>query len=380
MQKLFKHQQNLKDKNPNKDLICWEGGTGKMVGGCVWLKGGRDEDALVICPKKIVKKWQKGLKDWGTKATVLSKEEFKKYPIKKWSGIVVDEADEFASPLFIGKKRSQLSTALYRLIREYPDVPVLLETATPVRSSPWNLHTLLCYIGEYIDWKVWRSEFFELRKERWLPFMAWIPKPDWREKIRPYIEKYADIVLLKDCVDDLPPIIEEEIKVKTPKYEMGIEDKIFFSEHRWEQQNKAKEIKEQGKQFRKVLVVAYYKEQIKELEKELSKDKETFSIHGDISTDKQEDIISKANSCDDCYFIVQASIGAGFDADTFSCCVFASMSYAVRDFMQMRFRIRRISNLHPVKYVYLIGGRCDKAVYKNVNLGKNFIPSEFKNN
>ena len=122
--------------------------------------------------------------------------------------------------------------------------------------------------------------------------------------------------------------------------------------------------------------MAYYREQIAELEKALSKDRETFAIHGGIKD--QEAVIKKAAESDECYFIVQAGIGAGFDADTFSCVVFASMSYAVRDYVQMKFRVRRIHNLHPVKYYYLIGGHCDRAVLHNIELGKDFIPSEWK--
>jgi hypothetical protein len=57
--------------------------------------------------------------------------------------------------------------------------------------------------------------------------------------------------------------------------------------------------------------------------------------------------------------------------------VFASMSYRVRDFVQMKYRVRRIHNLHPVEYNYLIGGRCDKAVKKVIDMGRDFVPSEW---
>lgn len=379
--KLLQHQIPFAKDYTGKNLIVHEGGTGKTVCACVWLRDGRDSDALVVCPKKVVRKWQKALKDWDTKATVLSKEDFKKTPIHNWSAKVIDEADEFASPLFVAKKRSDLSVKLYELTKSYPDTPTLLLTATPIRSNPWNLHSLLTFGNNYIDWKVWRSQFFYLQypdygEFRWLQRPAWLPKENWRELIRPVLEKYADIVLLRDIVDELPPTIEETIEVKTPKFikEDGTVP-TFFDYHRWEQQNKAKDIINIGKEYRKVLVVAYYREQIEELEKQLSKDKETFVIYGGIND--QEAIIDRATLSDDCYFICQASIGAGFDADTFSCVVFASMSYAVRDFVQMKFRVRRIHNLHPVKYIYLIGGLCDKMVLSNIEKGKDFIPSEW---
>ena len=373
---LLQHQIKYAKGHPDKaPLVIHEGGTGKTICACVWLADGRDNDALVVCPKKVVRKWQIALKTWGTKAVVLSKEQFKKHPIRHWSAKVIDEADEFASPLFVAAKRSQLSAKLYELTKEYPDMPTLLLTATPIRSTPWNLHSLLCFKGDYIDWKLWREKFFELKRMPFIMGMAWFPKKNWRTEIRPVLEKYADIVLLKDVDNEVYGIHYHKIEVKTPKFIKKIDDKPFFDEHRWEQQNKVKEILEVGKEYRKVLVVAYYREQIAELEKQLSKDRQTFAIHGGVKD--QEAVIKQAAESDECFFIVQASIGAGFDADTFSCVVFASMSYAVRDFVQMKYRVRRIHNLHSVVYYYLIGGRCDKAVLENVEKGKEFIPSEW---
>ncbi len=380
---LLKHQIQYAKGYPDKGFLVHEGGTGKTICAAVWLHDGRDDDALVVCPLKIVKKWKKALADWDTKATVLSKEEFKKHPIKKWSAKVIDEADEFASPLFIAKKRSDLSKALYDLTKAYPDTPTLLLTATPIRSTPWNLHTLLCFYGRYIDWKDWRGAFFDLiypdnYQYSYLERPAYLPKANWREDINIVLKKYADIVLFKDCVDELPPSIEEPMEVLTPKYIPKIDDVPFYGRHRHEQINKSKAILEIAKEYRKVLVVAFYTEQMDELEKILKKDRKTFKVYG--QTKNQEDLLMEAQNTDECFLIMQASLGVGSDLDSFSCVVFASMSYAVRDFVQMKFRIRRIHNLHPVKYIFLLGGKCDKAVLENVKKGKNFVPSEWKEN
>lgn len=376
--KLYPHQERFKRDMKDKMMVVWEGGAGKTIAGCIWLRQGRDKDALVICPKRVVDKWKKALGDWGASATVLSKETFKKTQIKKWSAVVVDEADEFASPLFT-KSRSQLSTALYELVKTH-DMPILLATATPIRSNPWNLHTLLCFLGIYIDHKKWRERFFTLERRPFLRFPSWFPKPDWREKMRPLLEKYADIVLLKDCVDSLPSVVENVFKIKT-KNKLELTELTpmarFVEEHRHEQVDKIDKILKIGKEYRKVLVVAHYVEQVESLNKELSKDRETFAVHG--GTKNQERILDRANKVDECFLIIQASIGAGFDADSFSCVVFASMSYRVRDLVQMKYRVRRINNLHPVEYNYLIGGRCDKRVYDTIQLGKDFIPSEWEN-
>lgn len=374
--KLFDHQQKYAKNYKDKELVVHEGGTGKSVCAAVWLADGRDTDVLVVCPKRIVKKWQNELTKWGTKATVLSYEQFKKHPIKKWSALVIDEADEFASPLFT-KQRSQRSTVLYELVKEYPDVPILLLTATPIRSTPWNLHTLLTFKGQYIDWKKWRNEFFVLERRPYLQRPAWLPKSDWRQRIRPILEKNADIVLMKDCVKELPPITENIIAVTVPEFKANEWEpsKAFSQEHRNEQKNKPKEILQIAKEYRKVIVVAYYREEIATLEKELKKNRETFTVHG--GTKDQEDTLKKAAESDECFLIVQASLGVGWDGDSFSCVVFTSMSYKVRDFVQLKYRVRRINNLHPVAYNFLIGSRCDKAVLKTIKLGRDFVPSEW---
>lgn len=374
--KLLAHQIKYAQGYSDKAFIVWEGGVGKTIAACVWLHDNRDRDALVICPKRIVEKWKETLIEWDTKATVVSKEQFKKLPIKKWSAIVVDEADDFASPLFT-KGRSQLSESLYSLIKAY-DVPVALLTATPIRSTPWNLHTLLCYHGRYIDWKQWRNEFFTLESRPFIKWKAWFPKKDWRTRIRPVLEKYTDIVLLHDCVDYLPPFTETIVKTPSGDFKGSSElhpASRFVEEHIHEQQDKIKHILEIAKEYRKIIVVAYYVEEVERLYKELSCDRQVFMVHG--GTKNQEEILKKANTIDECFLVVQASLGVGWDGDTFSCVIFTSMSYKVRDFVQLKYRVRRIHNLHPVVYNYLIGGKCDKKVYDTIKLGKDFVPSEW---
>jgi len=368
---LFPHQEKFLKNYNGANLLAHEAGTGKTICACLWLKDGKDGNALTICPKQVKKKWEEELIKWGAKSTVVSKEEFKKMEHTQWTAIVMDEADCLASPLFTSN-RSALSEHMYYLLKEYPTETLLL-TATPIRSTPYNLHTLLVFAGHFIPFKKWRDYFFVLEKRPYNPRQAYYPVSDWRKKIRPVLEKYSDIVLLKDCVDYVPPATEEK-HIKKIKKTDDFEN--FFDEHRFEQKDKIKDIKDIGKGYRKVLVVAYYVEQVEELYKQLSKERECFMLHGGVKN--QEELIQRAQESDECYIIIQASIGAGFDLDTFTCAVFASMSYAVRDYVQMKARIRRIKNLHPVSYHYILHGRCDMAVLQTINKGKDFIPSEWR--
>jgi superfamily II DNA or RNA helicase len=375
VEKLYAHQKAFQKRMKDYMLLAHEGGTGKTVCACLWLKAGRDNNALVVCPKRVKKKWEETLVEWGAKAQVITKEEFMRIPYKQQSALVVDEADEFASPLFT-KQRSQRAGRMYEFVRTYP-TPTLLLTATPIRSTPWNLHTLLCFLRVYIPWQTWRERYFVLTERAYLPRPAYLPRKGWQKKMRPLIERYADVILLRDCIGELPPVTEKTIYMKeksfhNPEWEGAA---AFIAEHRHEQQEKEKEVLRIAQEYRKVIVVAHYVQQVKELQRILSKERQTFCVYGAVKD--QEKIVREAQEVDECFLILQASLGAGFDADTFSCIIFASMSYRARDFVQMKYRVRRIQNLHPVSYYFIIGGKCDKAVKCAVNAGRDFLPSEW---
>jgi hypothetical protein len=88
-------------------------------------------------------------------------------------------------------------------------------------------------------------------------------------------------------------------------------------------------------------------------------------------------VVADAESSGECYLVVQAQVGAGFELPSFAVMIFASMSYGARDFTQMRGRTKRINALKPLKYYYLLAGRCDKMVYNSVKQGLDFIPSHY---
>ena len=370
MNKLYPHQQRFMERNPDKAILAWDTGTGKSHVAQYWLKLRDEENALVVCPKQVLGDWKRR-----TKATVLTKEQFVKLcrMARAPSALVIDECDEFGSALF-AKGRSMRTKAMYEFIRANPHMPVLGLTATPVRSHPANLHTLLCFVGMYYPWGKWRDHFYSLEMRPYLPRPAYLPRSDWRIRIRPFIEKHCDIALLKDIVVNVPEELHEVVNVKTPEIESYDPDPMrrFVEEHRAEQRLKAKDVQRIAKGYSKAFVVVHYREQIEQLAEELAKERQVYVLDGSVKD--QDAVIHAANEDRECYFIVQASIGAGFDADSFSCMIFASMSYKVRDLVQMRARIKRIHNLHPVHYYYLIGGKRDKAIYDTLEKGQDFVP------
>lgn len=368
------HQARFVDDNPARTILAWEMRVGKTLPAAVWID--RKEQAgrtFIITPKQNKKDWEK----MNTKATVLTKEEFKKTDLGKPTAIVVDESHYFASALFIrkGKGRSQLSEKLYKLVKDNPEMHVLLLTATPIRQDAWSLHTLLCYIGEYYDWKAWRKEFFDLTHVPYLEYPIWLPQKDWRIRIRPYLERHCNIVSLRDIVDDLPPMPPVFIKIKHPKYEMPTDEVVtWVHEHQYEQTDKYKEILQLG--YRKAIVVAHYTAQIDELKKHLEKERPVFVLDG---RTKDADAVKRAaQEADDCYFIVQSSMGFGFDGWMFSAIIFASMSHSCLNHTQMLGRMRHLEHLHTVTPYYLIGGRWDKRIYDTIEKGEDFNPHTYE--
>jgi superfamily II DNA or RNA helicase len=364
---------------PNDHAIwCAEAGTGKTHAAVLWLQQGeRSKNAVVICPKQIRADW----KARAPFATVYSFEDFlKAIPPENPSAVVVDEADAMASPLFIAKARSKRTGRLYNYLYDYPDVHILLLTATPVRSTPWNIHTLLVLakIKSPDTWKKYQSMFFELQYKPFLPRPAYFPVKGWQSRMQDLINKYTHTALMADMVE-LPEETHEVIKLKAPDYEKNEEWEPmaqFVADHRLEQQSKDKTIKEIARGYRKVVVVAHYREQIDQLERALSKERQVFILDG--RTTHAEQVIAAAEASPECYFIVQASVGAGFELPSFAVMIFASQGYSVRNWVQMKARIKRINSLKPTKYYYLQAGRCDKMIYDSIESGKDFVPSEYQ--
>lgn len=376
----FSHQQRFYEKNPDRALLLWETQVGKTRAACDWMSLRPDRPALVACPKGIVGKWRRELIEWGAHADVVSRDGIKKVDLSKYRAVVLDEAQDFASPLFI-PGRSQRAAVVYNHLKNNPDTHVLLLSATPIRSTSWNYHTLATYLGLYQDHKEFRKEFFYLSQMygRW----HYEPVKDWRIKIRPYIEGISDIVLASDCAD-IPPQREHVIEIPwTKEQEKELTSRYMEPSAEWHERHRAENGKEKLAKlrelvdgYRKSIVVVYYREQIDAYVKAIDNDRQVFVLHGGISD--QDAVIEAAKAADDCIFFVQASMGAGFSAaETFSVLIFASMSFKFVDHVQSLGRIKSLSHLHPNDYFYLIGGKNDRSVYKQVMAGHDFHPPSY---
>lgn len=335
--------------------------------------------ALIVCPKAIVGKWEVDIKEWNVKARVITRDEIKGLNDKEldtYQAIVLDEAQDFASPLFDGK-RSKRAEVVYNYVKRNKYAHVLLLSATPVRSTPWNIHTLACFLGKYWDVKDFRSKFFYLTDM--FGVMHWEKRKGWQKTIRPFIEEISDIVLMEECIDvpiqhnqvvEIPWTKQQEAELAQQMYEEPSAE--WHSRHRMENgKEKMEKLEKITNGYRKTIVVCHYRSQIDEYSKYLeSKGRLVFTLHG--GTKDQHEVIEEAKSSDDCVFIVQAQMGAGFDASEFSIVIFASMSFRYVDYVQMKGRVKRINNLHENTFIHLIGGECDQAVYDTIQENRDF--------
>lgn len=373
--KLRPHQERFLASNPSKALLVWEMRTGKSLPAALWSNNpSRNSNPYVVCLKANKKDWVKLCPH----ATVYTKEEFKKYQheIVQPSCIVVDEAHNFAAPLFITKKRSKQAEALYNLIRRNPHMHVLLLTATPLTNDPASLHTLLTYIGKFIPWKEYQQKFYVLEYKPFLPRPAYFPVMNWRKHVNEILKEHADIVSLADCVSYMPPSEDEVVHVKHTKRPYAPDEEYHWTkDHKHEQVEKITHIRAIGDGFRKVIVVCHYIEQIDELSRELSKDRPVFVLDG--RTKDQAQVIQDAQNSTDCYFIVQAKIGMGWDGYMFGCMVFASMAHRVIDHTQMKGRLTSVDHPKPLLYYYLVAGKWDKIIYESVMAGEDFNPHKY---
>ena len=361
------HQQRIIDLNPKKILLDWSPRVGKTLPACIWIDLPEQRDnTFIICKKSNKKEWIA----MGTRATVLTKEELKKTKIVNPTAIVVDECHNFGAGLFI-KGRSQLATALYNLLREYPDCHFMGLSGSMVRNSPWSFHTLLCYLGVYIPWKDWRNEFFEQKQTNFNPWPIWMPKKNWREGVYEYRRKYCDQVSLSQVVDYLPPVKPVVVHIKQSKYIKPINEVVtWVHENRHEQQGKDKWLIDL--EYKKIIIVCRYTDQINSLAEKLKEYKDVFILNG--QTKDQGEVIKQAQESEECFFLVNSKMGEAWDGWMFDCMVFASMDDAFVANFQMHERQRNIKNLKDIEIFYLIGGRFDKKIYESFLLGQDFNP------
>jgi len=378
---LYNHQKNFIKSNPDKSALIHSPGTGKTCTAIEWSK--RDSGpALVIVPKSLVYNWQKELRLWGGRGTVISKENFRKLhkTLAPAGQVIVDEcAIGFLTPHF----KSQMSKAL-RWYLGYHKVPrLLLLTATPY-SNPWNIFTLATLLGYKLNYLKFKLAFFnEVRMgHRIIP----VVKKGIEKKLADFTKKIVDVVNINDIMD-CPPQIHEppewfKLNAEQEKAIKANYDPLpivrFTKQHEIEQGlfvrgriDKTDRIVELVEENPKIAVVCRYRAQIDLLARVLAGIRPLYQIHGGVK--ERGKIAEIAENAEEAVVLVQADLGYGFELPSFPLCVFASLSYSFQSHEQMAGRFMRMNLPSKTVFKYLLtDAGVDTAVFQCVQKKTDF--------
>ncbi len=381
MPPLWNHQLRLLEKNPNRVLAVHGLGSGKTRTAIEWAKK-KEGGALIVCPKGLKLNWQRECIRWGLEGfTILSKEEFKKY-VKdyKHKVLIVDEADHFFSAQF----KSALSKALRWYIKTN-NPALFMATGTPYRSSAWNIYTAATFLGCKWDYMKFKHEFFtEIRMGyRMIP----VPKAGTEYKMRALIEKISDVFKVEEAFD-IPEQRDEVIESGESKTQELLHKKNqevqpivrFTRDHQIEAgtgcldegtDNKLALLLEYAWNEPKIVVVMRYREQLEKYAQRLRKEGyTTLELHGDVKN--RQEVIDKAEILKECIVLIQSATCEGYELPSFSVMIFASMDFSYRNLVQIKGRMLRMNRLHKNVFVYLLAGKCDKAIWEAMEGKRDF--------
>lgn len=366
-EQLYPHQKQFLQENPNCGLLAYETGTGKTDTALHWMLKRPGVQFLIVVPKNIKKKWQ-----LETTHDVVTKEEFKKITdFSKYSGVVVDEADFFASPLFT-QGRSQMTEKMYNFTKKLPYI--LLLTATPYRNNPHSIHSLLTYIKLAPDWKKWRNDMYQLVTRPYNPRPFWEAQKEWRIKAVKYATPLIYTAKMSDIVT-VPKQHHTKYSIATSLPTELTSTSLVGEWHEYARRESGREklewIKEFIKDKSKVLICCRYKEQMAFYAKNI--DRQVYMLSGD--TKDFEAVVIAIQNDPDCIVLLQHEVGAGFELPDISWCIFANLPFSHRSYVQCRGRIHRINKLKENWYIYLNGGDCDNGVYRSIiEMEKDYEP------
>jgi len=389
---LYEHQKKLISQNPARHLLAHGMGSGKTRTSIELVKK-RGGSCLIICPKMLKENWARETEKWGltNEKLIISKEEFKlkfmKAP-RRYANIIVDEAHYF------GHYTSKLSKSLALYIEKYRPDSVYLLTGSPYLSTPWNIFTLVNYLGAGLRYGTFRRQcFHDIRMGGRV-----VPVP--RLGIEPYlnglIKAYGSIVVLEDCFDvpeqtfdtvyfsltkeqekakkELNASIFEHIVRFTKQHtlENGLILSDGYDEDRFFPSEKLEYIKEIAKTEKKLAIAVRYTKQMELYTEELrNAGYEVYNIAGGVPN--RQAIIDEVNNSEEAIIIINASCSEGYELPTISKIIFASLSFSYKDYQQFCGRFLRANALKKNFYTHLVvKGGVDEEVFKCIQNKKDF--------
>jgi len=394
----YKHQNEIL-KDPRKKLVlAWDTGTGKTFGADL-LNEKHNVKSIVIVPKSNKEKW-----DFMTEKGhyVVTKEYFRDHMDEMIStsksmglnGITIDEGHFFAG----------VKSGMTKSLKAYSDKMnpeyVWILTATPVLSTPWNVYTLAVHCGMNPNYVKFRKMFFvQVRmgmRTIWKPkknidhllhallikFTVWVDFEDVaRDNDLEYdvSQQTKKEVFFHQPIDQIKAkalLTEEGIALWTKKHtvENGFYDDEYLGLSTYEDP-KLTHILSTAKKNRKLAVICRYHRQIDRYKEALENDgHRVFVIKGGVKD--IEGLCAKLDAMDEVIVIIQSNVSEGYELPSFPYAIFASLSFAYKDYKQMFGRFLRVNAITPthVDILLMVDG-IDIDVYKSVSNKENFYLS-----
>lgn len=385
---LFNHQKKFLEQGRKKCLLAWGTGTGKTITALSWAKL-LGQDTLVICPKALRQNWLRNVSALGVPATVLTKEEMRRdwEKLGKFNVVIYDEAHYAAG------MKSQMAKNFRKYLKRHKTENILLLTATPYLSTPWNIYVLAGHLGYQWGYFSFKTRFFQDRYigRRVVPEV----RPGMEKEIANLVKHIGDVVHLEDCIDVPEQIFETEYFELTPTQTKAIKENVetnpivrWTKNHQIEQgvvkgneyeeaqrfeSHKLARILELVEENDKIIIVCRYNLQIDDYRQAVRAKlgREALVIRGDVKN--RDEVVQEAERSKQAVVLIQGSCSEGYELPSFPLMVFASLDFSYKNYAQLLGRILRIN--HPKKNVYLhllVKDGIDEAVYGAMMKKKDF--------
>jgi len=364
--KLYKHQQQLVDLNPDKHGLFWQCGTGKTLAAIELAKD--KGSALIVCPKSIKEQWEEQIDYWH----VFTKEEFRKAwnKLPKYDCLIIDEAHYFSGI------KSQMYKSLIKYVKKHNPQYIYLLTATPYLSTPFNIYCLASILGCNWSYQQFFNRFFTrvYMGSRLVPVI----KTNIEPQIAKLVNTIGNTVKLQDCVDVPEQIYQTEYFGLTLEQCTAIErikseetnhivkwTRIHqvcggslkgdgYTETRYFKSEKLDRLKDICKEHKKVVVVCRYNAEVEMITDSLKEKYDGTIINITGQNKDRHHCIQVANKEDKCLIIINAACCEGYELPTFDLMVFYSYDFSLKNYLQMKGRIQRINNVKKNVYLSLI--------------------------
>jgi len=391
---LYRHQEELLNKNPHRCGIFYEMGGGKTAV-AIRLAEKNGDSCLVVCPKSLREQWEAEIEKFKTKNIewhVITKEQFKKQinELYEFDCVIADECH-----IGFANYKSQLHRAMALYIKRYNPKCLYLLTGTPYTSTCWSIYSLGKLLGYDWNWWQWKNRYFYsvqmgsriipiqrkgIEKEmatltnrigyvKRLDELADIPEQTF---LTEYFDLNRDQTKAIDALTDVQAIVRW---TKIHQIEGGSLKSDGYTENLIIDCEKTKRVLELTETSPKIAIVARYNLQLDTYHSLLAKkfpSRKIFKINGE--TEDKNAVVDKINASDDAIVLINSMCSVGFNLWSVPIMVFASLDFSYTNYKQMCGRLLRMNHLKKNVYIHLItsGQSVDKAVQKCMTNKKDF--------